>query len=153
MALGQTGSISLNGPNQAICRPISATQLISRPKNGPSECEPSDKEHGATKAFISCLFPKQTCIAVAYDSTLPWCAPRHQSSRTSAAVGSHEWPQHLQLLLELQKLQQHHADKTTANPAGPVMEVEGGDIPEEDEATEYTRMEVTPQDLVHDVGP
>ena len=100
-----------------------------------------------------CLFPKQTCIAVAYDSTLPWCAPRHQSSRTSAAVGSHEWPQHLQLLLELQKLQQHHADKTTANPAGTVMEVEGGDIPEEDEATEYTRMEVTPQDLVHDVGP
>ena len=46
-----------------------------------------------------------------------------------------------------------HADKTTTSPTVPVMEDEEADIPEEDEATEYTRMEVTPQDLVHDGGP
>ena len=50
MALGQTGPISLNGPKQAICRPITTTQLIS--KDGPSQCETSNKEPGATKAFI-----------------------------------------------------------------------------------------------------
>ena len=53
VALGQTGPISLNGPKQAICRPITATRLISRSKDGPSECEHSYKKPVATKAFIS----------------------------------------------------------------------------------------------------